>query len=56
MESVAGAVEGRLQEPPVPKPEGAAMGLGLIGVDGDNVYDSEPTRFDHLASSRMALR
>ena len=38
LESVAGAVEGRLQEPPVPKPEGAAVGLNLISVDGEDLY------------------
>lgn len=32
------------------------MSLDLIRVDGKNVYESKPTGFGHLASSRMALR
>jgi hypothetical protein len=28
----------------------------LIGMDGEEVHDREPARFDHFASSRIALR
>ncbi len=56
MEAVSRTVEGRLQEAPVPESEGTAVSLDLIGVDGKDVNESEPTGFDHFASSRMALR
>jgi hypothetical protein len=32
------------------------MGFDLIRMNGENMYESKPTRFGHLASSRMALR
>jgi hypothetical protein len=56
VESVLWALECRFEETPISKSEGAAMGFDLIRVDGENVYESKPTGFNHLASSRMALR
>ena len=56
MESISGALKGRLQEPTVPKTEGSAVSLNLIRVDRENMGNNEPTRFGHLASSRIALR
>jgi len=32
------------------------VGLDLVSVHGKDVDKGEPTRFGHLASSRMALR
>ena len=32
------------------------MSFDLVRMDGENMYESKPTGFDHLASSRMALR
>jgi hypothetical protein len=37
MKAVPGPLEGRLQETPVPETERAAMGLALIGMDGEDV-------------------
>ena len=53
---VEGSFEGRFQETTVAESERAPVCLDLIGVDGEDVDNSKPTRFDHLASSRMALR
>lgn len=55
-ESIARAFQGGLQEAPVPQPEGAAVGLDLISVDGEDLYRGNPAWLSHLASSRMALR
>ena len=56
VEPVLGALESGLKKAPISEPGGAAMSSDLIGMDGENVYESKPTGFDHLASSRMALR
>ncbi len=56
VEPVLRALNGRFQEAPVSESEGAAVNSDLIRMDGENVYESEPPGFDHLASSRMALR
>jgi hypothetical protein len=53
---VSRTFDGRLQETPVPESKGPAVSLDLIRMDGEDVYESEPTGFDHFASSRMALR
>jgi len=37
MKAVPGPLEGRLQETPVPETARAAMGLDLIGMDGEDV-------------------
>ena len=55
-EPVARTFEGRLQEPTVPEAERPPVSLDLIGMDRENVNEGEPARFDHFASSRMALR
>lgn len=54
--SISGALEGGLQESAIPKAVGSAMSLNLVRMDGENMRDNEPTRFGHLASSRIALR
>lgn len=56
METVAGAFEGRFQEAPVAEPEGSAVRLYLIRMDGEDVYWRKPAGLGHLASSRMAFR
>ena len=56
MIAVEGSFEGRFQETTVAESERAPVSLDLIGVDRQDVYDGKPARFDHLASSRMALR
>ena len=56
VEPVSRTFDGRLQETPVPQSKGPAVSLDLIRMDGEDVYESEPTGFDHLASSRIALR
>ncbi len=56
VEPVTRTFDGRLQETPVSKSEGATVSFDLIRMDGEDVYESEPPAFDHLASSRMALR
>lgn len=54
--AVSGTFEGGFQEAPVPKAEGSAMSLDLIGVDRQNVDRIKPAWLGHFASSRMALR
>ena len=56
VEPVSGTFDGRLQETPIPESKGPTVSLDLIRMDGEDVYESKPTGFDHLASSRMALR
>jgi len=56
VETISRAFDGRLQETPVSESEGTAVSFDLIRMDCENVYESEPPGFDHLASSRMALR
>ena len=56
MKPVSRAFDGRLQETSVSESEGAAVSFDLIRMDGKDVYESEPPGFNHLASSRMALR
>jgi len=48
--------EGRFQKPPITKAARPAVGLDLIGVDGENVDHTKPAWLGHLASSRIALR
>jgi len=56
VEPVSRTFEGRLQETPIPESKGPTVSLDLIRMDGEDVYERKPTGFDHLASSRMALR
>jgi hypothetical protein len=56
VELILGTLQCRFEEPPIPKAGRAAVCLDLIRVNGENMYESKPTRFNHLASSRMALR
>ncbi len=56
MELLLWTLKCRFKETSIPKSGRAAVCLDLIRVDGENMYESKPTRFSHLASSRMALR
>ena len=55
-EPIAGALQGRLKQSAVTKPNSASVGSDLIRMDGKDVEEREPARLVHLASSRMALR
>ena len=56
VELVLATLQCRFEETPIPETDRAAVCFDLIRMDGENMDESKPTRFGHLASSRMALR
>jgi hypothetical protein len=56
VEPVSRTFDSRLQKTPVSESKGPAVSFDLIRMDCEDVYESEPAGFVHLASSRMAFR
>jgi len=54
-ETVARAVHRRLKEARISQAIRSAVGVDLVGVDGQDHGSAEPAGFVHLASSRMAF-